>query len=210
MLCIMYILQFVNSVCINPDKMMMVNLDCTILWVDNQEVLTKAFAEEPTYLKDNFRGMPEYWRWSISLSRRFRALKLWFVIRMYGLKGLRKYIRHHAKMAQVFETLISDDDRFEVTNDVRFGLVCFRLKGENCQTESLYNQLLTDGRIFMSPGSVTNTLDAEKSIYFLRFVASPLTTVEDVKFAYRVLTETVERSEYTSLNIVKTEGRNIL
>ncbi|KAF8565506.1 hypothetical protein P879_09961 [Paragonimus westermani] len=54
-------LQLVNSVCINPDKLMMVNFDCTVLWVDDQEVLTKSFEEDPTYLKDNFRGMPEYW-----------------------------------------------------------------------------------------------------------------------------------------------------
>ncbi|KAF8568656.1 hypothetical protein P879_01441 [Paragonimus westermani] len=113
-------------------------------------------------------------------------------------------------MAQVFEMLISSDDRFEVTNDVRFGLVCFRLKGENCQTETLYDRLLTDGRIFMSPGSVTNASDTEKPIYFLRFVASPLTTIEDVEFAYRVLREVVESSEYTPVNATKAAGVNVL
>ncbi|KAF5398540.1 hypothetical protein PHET_07583 [Paragonimus heterotremus] len=98
--------------------------------------------------------------------------------------------------------------RSAMARDISAGLI--PLVGENCQTESLYHQLLRDGRIFMSPGSVTNASDTEKSMYFLRFVASPLTTIEDVEFAYKVLTETVERSEYTSLNTAKIEERNVL
>ncbi|KAA3677687.1 uncharacterized protein DEA37_0015134 [Paragonimus westermani] len=166
----MRILQLVNSVCINPDKMMMVNLDCTILWVDNQEVLTKSFEENPTYLKDDFRGMPEYWvkvehipkqkipgietlvrnphvrseRFKeIYSTREFYQLNTYARFMVLLLKCHLKAVSRsqHAKMAQVFEMLISSDDRFEVTNDVRFGLVCFRLKVIICAllTEILFS-----------------------------------------------------------------------
>ena len=66
--------------------------------------------------------------WGIPLSRRFRSLKLWFVIRNYGVEGLQQYIREHVRLAKLFEKLIRQDDRFEVVNQVKLGLVCFRLK----------------------------------------------------------------------------------
>ena len=64
----------------------------------------------------------------IPLSRRFRALKLWFVFRSYGTTGIQKYIRNHIRLAKKFERLVKSDGRFEVKNDVHLGLVCFRLK----------------------------------------------------------------------------------
>jgi aromatic-L-amino-acid/L-tryptophan decarboxylase len=66
--------------------------------------------------------------WQIPLGRRFRALKLWFVMRSYGAEGLRGYVRHHMRLAELFAQLVSADARFEIAAPVRFGLVCFRLK----------------------------------------------------------------------------------
>ena len=64
--------------------------------------------------------------WGIPLSRRFRSLKLWFVIRSYGVEGLQKYIREHCRLAKVFESLVRKDERFEIASPVHLGLVCFR------------------------------------------------------------------------------------
>ncbi|KAG7254021.1 hypothetical protein CRUP_014984 [Coryphaenoides rupestris] len=69
-----------------------------------------------------------YRHWGIPLGRRFRALKIWFVLRMYGLSGLQAYIRKHVELAKVFESLVREDKRFEICAEVVLGLVCFRLK----------------------------------------------------------------------------------
>ncbi|KAA3677684.1 aromatic-L-amino-acid/L-tryptophan decarboxylase [Paragonimus westermani] len=120
--------EFADSFCFNGNKLLRVHFDCSIMWFADHRVITKAFDEEVTYLRSDVQGMPEYRKWSISLARRFRALKLWFTLRAYGLEELRNYIRQHVAMANAFKHLVSLDERFEICNDVRFGLVCFRLK----------------------------------------------------------------------------------
>ena len=70
----------------------------------------------------------DYRHWGIPLSRRFRSLKLWFVIRMYGVDGLQKYIREHCRLAKKMEALLRADPVFEIIGDVHLGLVCFRMK----------------------------------------------------------------------------------
>lgn len=69
--------------------------------------------------------------WQIPLGRRFRSLKLWFVLRLYGVENLQKHIRNHVSQAHEFESLVSADSRFEIVEDVILGLVCFRLKVKN-------------------------------------------------------------------------------
>ena len=68
--------------------------------------------------------------WQIPLGRRFRALKVWFVLRTYGLEGLQKYLEHHLRLAKLFQGFVEADDRFEIMAPPRFGLICFALKVE--------------------------------------------------------------------------------
>ncbi|KAF8568182.1 hypothetical protein P879_06909 [Paragonimus westermani] len=184
--------EFADSFCFNGNKLLRVHFDCSIMWFADHRVITKAFEEEVTYLRSDFQGMPEYRNWSISLARRFRALKLWFTLRAYGLEELRNYIRQHVAMANAFKHLVSLDERFEICNDVRFGLVCFRLKGKNGLTQELNDWLLKDGRVFMVPGSLKDAKNQHTTVYFLRFVASPQTMLANVHFTYEVISEAAE------------------
>ncbi|GBL93386.1 Aromatic-L-amino-acid decarboxylase [Araneus ventricosus] len=86
--------EYADSFNFNPHKWLLVNFDCSAMWVRDQTEITEAFSVNPTYLKHDKEGqIPDYRHWQIPLGRRFRSLKLWFVFRMYGIEGLRKYLR---------------------------------------------------------------------------------------------------------------------
>ncbi|CAL8074602.1 unnamed protein product [Calicophoron daubneyi] len=190
--------EYANSISFNPHKMLMTNFDCSVLWLDDCRVLIEAFNVSPTYLGHKFQGMPDYGKWSLNLGRRFRSLKLWFVLRTFGLSGLRDVIHKHVQLAKEFEQLLITDRRFEVVNDVRFGLVCFQLKGSNDLTKILGDELLHDGRIYLVPGSVVKD---GKDVYFLRFVTSHRSNSADVEYAFRVISEVTSRIlEETAVN----------
>ncbi|KAJ8969859.1 hypothetical protein NQ314_001543 [Rhamnusium bicolor] len=122
--------EYSDSFNFNPHKWMLVNFDCSAMWVKDAKYLVEAFNVERIYLKDNHKGLaPEYRHWQISLGRRFRALKLWFVLRIYGVEGIQKHVRHQISLAQYFEKLVKSDKRFQLCTS-SMGLVCFRLKGE--------------------------------------------------------------------------------
>ncbi|CAH8585428.1 unnamed protein product [Heterobilharzia americana] len=121
-------IELADSVTINAHKMLLTNFDCSLLWLCDHHIISDAFEANPLYLRHTFEGMPEYRNWSLSLGRRFRALKLWFVLRLHGLKNLRGLLRLHAQLAKRFEHLLIEDGRFEIVNDIQYGLVCFRMK----------------------------------------------------------------------------------
>lgn len=121
-------LEYADSFNTNPNKLLLTNFDCSAMWVKDVKSLTTALAVDPLYLQHDHSSAVDYRHYGIPLSRRFRALKVWFVFRSYGIVGLQKYIRNHIALAKRFEKLVNEDDRFEVRNDVNLGLVCFRLK----------------------------------------------------------------------------------
>lgn len=127
------------------------------------------------YLKHGYSDSAiDYRHWGVPLSRRFRSLKLWFVLRSYGISGLQNYIRHHIELAKRFEKLVLKDSRFEVCNEVRLGLVCFRLKGSDRINEKLLISINASGKIHMVPASVNER-------YIIRFCAvAQNATVEDI------------------------------
>lgn len=103
----------------NPHKWMLVNFDCSAMWVKNAKYLVEAFNVERIYLEHKHQGLaPEYRHWQIPLGRRFRSLKLWFVLRIYGVEGLQKYVRNHLAQANYFEQLVKEDPRFEVSKNI--------------------------------------------------------------------------------------------
>nr|ALU57422.1 aromatic-L-amino-acid decarboxylase isoform 36 [Homo sapiens] len=93
----------------------------------------------------------DYRHWQIPLGRRFRSLKMWFVFRMYGVKGLQAYIRKHVQLSHEFESLVRQDPRFEICVEVILGLVCFRLKGSNKVNEALLQRINSAKKIHLVP-----------------------------------------------------------
>ncbi|KAL1496931.1 hypothetical protein ABEB36_007981 [Hypothenemus hampei] len=163
-----------DSFNVNLHKWMLVNFDCSAMWIKNAKYLVEAFNVERIYLKDQHKGLaPEYRHWQISLGRRFRALKVWFVLRIYGVEGVRKHVRHQIALAQYFAELVAKDQRFECCS-CSMGLVTFRLKGENSLTETLLNRLTEEKKFFLIAGHFNNT-------YVIRYaICSRLTEKEDV------------------------------
>lgn len=121
-------LEFADSFNVNPNKFMLTGFDASAMWVKDVMVLKTALTVNPLYLQHVHDEAIDYRHYGIPLSRRFRALKLWFVLRSYGIEGLQSYMRNHIRLAKHFEALVNSDERFEVCNDVHLGLVCFRLK----------------------------------------------------------------------------------
>jgi aromatic-L-amino-acid decarboxylase len=123
--------ELADSLVFNPHKWLLTNFDCTAYYVRDTGALLRTFQITPEYLRTahdaevvNFRD------WGIQLGRRFRALKLWFVLRSYGAEGLRAMIRRHVGLAKDFAGWVSADPRFELAAPVPLGLVCFRYVGE--------------------------------------------------------------------------------
>ncbi|KAJ8969860.1 hypothetical protein NQ314_001544 [Rhamnusium bicolor] len=131
--------QYTDSFNFNPHKWMLVNSDCSALWLKNTKDVEEALKVKSTLSKSS-SFEHDIHQWQIPSSRRFRALKLWFVIRIYGVEGIQKHIRHQISLAKYFEHLARSDDRFEVCIS-SMGLVCFRLKGEDRLTQDLLDKI---------------------------------------------------------------------
>lgn len=177
-------IEYADSFNTNPNKWLLVNFDCSCLWVRDRIRLTSALVVDPLYLQhENSNDTIDYRHWGIPLSRRFRSLKLWFVIRKYGLSGLQKYIRNHIRLAKYFESLVKKDNRFEVVNDVRLGLVCFRLLGPDAVTRNLLATINASGKLHMIPSMV-------KGKYIIRFcVVAEHAKDADIEYAWSVITQ---------------------
>jgi aromatic-L-amino-acid/L-tryptophan decarboxylase len=127
--------EHADSLVFNPHKWMLVNFDCCAYFVRDVDALLRTFQASPEYLRTaqdaqvvNFRD------WGIQLGRRFRALKLWFVIRSYGVDGLRSVIRKHVKLAKEFAGWVEGTTDFELVAPVVLGLVCFRYRPADADT----------------------------------------------------------------------------
>ena len=149
--------EFMDSFVFNPHKWMLTNFDCSVYYVKEPEYLVRAFEIQPEYLKTGVDPLVRNYRdWGIQLGRRFRALKLWFVIRSYGVEGLRAFVREHLRLAQMFAAWVESAPGFEVLAPVRFGVVCFRLndgRGEDGLTalnKMLLERLNASGKVFLS------------------------------------------------------------
>ncbi|XP_078572464.1 aromatic-L-amino-acid decarboxylase-like isoform X3 [Branchiostoma floridae x Branchiostoma japonicum] len=176
--------EFADSFNFNPHKWMRVNFDCSAMWIRNRADIVDAFNLDPLYLKHDNQGLvTDYRHWQIPLGRRFRSLKLWFVLRMFGVKGLQEHIRKQVGLAKEFETLVRSDERFEVTAKVVLGLVCFRLKGSNDVNELLLKKINDGKKIYLVPSQM-------RGAYFLRFAVCAATTAsQDVSYAWEIISQ---------------------
>jgi aromatic-L-amino-acid decarboxylase len=177
-------IEHVKSFNMNPNKWMLVNFDCSTMWVSNRTALMSALTVDPLYLRHSHSDKAiDFRHWGIPLSRRFRALKLWFVIRTYGVEGLQNYIREHCRLAKLFEGLVKSDARFEVKGRVTLGLVCFRLKVGNTATQVLLRAINMSGKLHMVPAVINDD-------YVIRFaVCSPKATDADIKYAWQTISD---------------------
>ncbi|KAF7997969.1 hypothetical protein HCN44_009367 [Aphidius gifuensis] len=171
--------NYADSFNFNPHKWLLTNFDCSALWVKDSRLLINAFNVDRIYLAHDKQGLvPDYRHWQIPLGRRFRALKLWFVLRLYGVEGLQKHIRHSINLAKHFETHINSDERFEIVTERSMGLVCFRMKGDDKLTRGLLDRLMKRKRIYL----IAATFGEKLMIRFV--VCSRLCQVDDIDFAW--------------------------
>ena len=172
--------ELAESFNFNPHKWLLVNFDCSAMWLKDPNWVVNAFNVDPLYLQHAQQGSaPDYRHWQIPLGRRFRALKIWFVLRLYGIQNLQAHIRRHIGFAAQFEQLCRADERFEIVTEVQMGLVCFRLKGTNELNEALLKRINARGKIHLVPSKINDT-------YFLRMaVCSRFTVPEDMEISWK-------------------------
>jgi aromatic-L-amino-acid decarboxylase len=138
-----------DSIVVNPHKWLGTPVDCSALWTRRVEDFRRAFSLVPEYLRspDDALNLSEV---SIPLGRRFRALKLWTVLRCYGQAGLQERIREHIRLADLFAGWVEEEDGWEVVAPHPFSLVCFRRDDSDAANEALMERVNTAGQVFIS------------------------------------------------------------
>jgi aromatic-L-amino-acid decarboxylase len=169
-----------DSIVFNPHKWLGTPMDCAVTWTRRPDAYRDAFSLVPEYLRvaEEVVSLSEV---SIPLGRRFRALKLWAVLRAYGRDGLQAVIREHCRFARAFAGWVEDEAGWEVVAPVPFSLVCFRLDASDEDNERLLERVNASGEVFLSH----TRLDGR---YVLRLaIGSFRTTEDDVRLAWDVL-----------------------
>lgn len=142
-----------DSYCFNPHKWMLTNFDCNCFYVADRKHLVKTLSVLPEYLRNQATesgAVIDYRDWQIPLGRRFRSLKLWFVIRHYGVEGLQHHIREHVRLAQQFAAWVREDMRFDLVAPCELNLVCFRLREGDSANQQLMENLNKSGDLFLT------------------------------------------------------------
>ncbi|HHO50320.1 MAG TPA: aminotransferase class V-fold PLP-dependent enzyme [Deltaproteobacteria bacterium] len=174
-------LDQVDSYCFNPHKWLLTPFDCTVLWVADRRPLIDAMRIDPDYLHNAAsasEAVIDYRDWHVPLGRRFRALKLWTVLRSYGLQGLRDHVRRHVQLAQQLAERIDAHPRLERLAPTRLGLVCFRLRASDEDNQRLLDALNDSGALYLTHARVHDRL-------FLRMaVGGRLTEARHVEAAW--------------------------
>jgi aromatic-L-amino-acid decarboxylase len=182
-----------DSVVMNPHKWLGAQFDCSAHFVRDPEALVRTLAIRPEYLKTRGRdGIVNFSEWSVPLGRRFRALKLWFLIRAYGLDGLRAMIRDHVAWSEALAARIAADPAFEIVTAPMLSLFSFRPRAPegadaDARTLALVDAVNADGRIYLTQTRVDDRIA-------VRFQAGSFETTEaDVLGAYDVIAEIAAR-----------------
>ena len=177
-------MNYADSYSFNPHKWMLTNFDCSCLFIKNREVLINALEILPEYLKadsSNKDKVIDYRDWQIPLGRRFRALKLWSVIRYYGTSGLQNYIRKHVELTKHFFRCVKNDNRFEIMAPAPLNLVCFRAKGDDELNQELLKYVNDSGKILITHTKLKNS-------FTLRFcVGQTHTNMSHIKRAWDII-----------------------
>jgi aromatic-L-amino-acid decarboxylase len=154
-------LEYADSYCTDPHKWLLTNFDCDAFWVADRAELVGALSVLPEYLRNaasESGAVLDYRDWQVPLGRRFRALKLWSVLRWYGAEGLRAHVREGVAQAQQLAAWVRADERFEVVAPHPFGLVCFRLRGDDRPNQELLDRLNDSGALYLTHTRVRGDL----------------------------------------------------
>ena len=185
--------EHMDSFVFNPHKWLFTNFDCSAYFVKDPAALVRTFEIHPEYLKTGLDAKVKNFRdWGIQLGRRFRALKLWFVIRSYGVEGLQALLREHIRLAQLFAGWVRENAQFELMAPVPFSLVCFRFNdgGEEQSLDALNKKLLES---INATGEVFLTHTTLGGRYVLRLAIGQRTTTErHVREAWNLILQKTE------------------
>ena len=186
--------EYMDSFVFNPHKWMLTNFDCSAYFVKDPAALIRTFEVHPEYLKTGVDAQVKNFRdWGIPLGRRFRALKLWFVLRHYGLEGLQNIIREHIRLAGLFKKWVEGYEAFELMAPVPLSLVCFRLNDGRSEealdrlNRDFLERLNQTGKVFLTQTTL-------RGKYVLRMAIDSRTTREQhVREAWELMKETAEQ-----------------
>ena len=160
-------LDLADSYNFNPHKWMFTTFDCSCFWVADRKALIQTLSILPEYLKNQATesgAVIDYRDWHIQLGRRFRSLKLWFVIRHYGVEGLQHHVREHVRLAQQFADWVRNDDRFELAAPAPLNLVCFRHKAGDDANQQIMDRLNQSGDLFLTHTKLNGKLTLRLSV----------------------------------------------
>ena len=182
-------LELADSYAFNPHKWMFTNFDCDCFYVADRAALIKTLSVLPEYLKNKATesgAVIDYRDWQVPLGRRFRALKLWFVIRHYGVEGLRHHVRRHVELAQEFARWVEASKDFELVVPAPVNLVCFAHRAGDAFNRRLLERLNQTGKVYL-----THTV--LKGRYTLRLcVGQTHTEAAHVRRAWELIRRLVE------------------
>ena len=156
-----------DSYCFNPHKWMFTSFDCDAFWVADRAALTGALSVVPEYLRNaatESGAVVDYRDWQIPLGRRFRALKLWFVLRHYGAEGLRHHVREHVAWARELAGWIDADERLVLSVPPPLNLVCFRHADGDERTQRLLDDLNASGEVYLTHTRLDGDLTIRVSV----------------------------------------------
>ena len=180
-------IELADSYSFNPHKWMFTNFDCNCFFVAERSALIKTLSILPEYLRNKASeagAVIDYRDWHIQLGRRFRSLKLWFVIRHYGVEGLQYHIRRHVELAQLFAGWVVDSDSFELAAPAPLNLVCFRHLGGDEINQKLLDNLNQSGDLYLTHTRLNNRVTLRMCI------AQTSTEARHVEQAWKLIEET--------------------
>lgn len=182
--------ELADSYCFNPHKWMFTNFDCDVFFVANRNELIHTFSILPEYLKNKATesgAVFDYRDWHVQLGRRFRSLKLWFVIRHYGVEGLQYHVRKHVEMAQDFTKWVRNTDDFELVVEPPLNLVCFRHKSNDDFNMKLMNAVNETGKTYFTHTRLND------QVVLRMCIAQTHTEEKHVKAAWDLIQETAKK-----------------
>jgi aromatic-L-amino-acid decarboxylase len=161
-----------DSVVVNPHKWLFTPVDCSCLWTRKPDALLRAFSATPDYLRTTEENVTNLKDYGPALGRRFRALKLWAVIRCYGREGLQRLLREHVRLARLFASWVESEPGWEIVAPYPFSVVCFRYDGSDEENEALLERVNATGEIYISGTRLNGR-------YVLRLAIGNMRTIED-------------------------------